>query len=75
MTAEATVACANGCWELTMRGEHAEQDDRDFLNHVGVPANVTNRAGGSTTCDNCDAAISVTWADEDQQDETDEVDA
>lgn len=42
------LSCPNGCFELTVSGEHALRDDREFLEDVAV-------ADEPGPCSNCGA--------------------
>lgn len=63
MSAEATLSCPDGCFELTYQAsiDSDDVDDRDFLNELGVPTNI---ARNDSACPNCGQGITVDWGDD-----------
>ena len=63
MTATATLACPDGCFQVTYRGSIDDPDtsDREFLNELGVPTKV---ARGDGVCPNCGTSVSIDWGDD-----------
>lgn len=57
MTAEATVACPDGCFEVTFEGHHDTIDDQRFVDDLGVPVGIIRNGN---TCPACGAPIDVT---------------